>query len=308
MKARILAALAATAAALSLSLVATGAQADTVATVTVHVKNRADNGHGTPATWAHDTWDRTATIETGDAAGVYTVALSGKGSFKTVKGAGEPSGSGATVQRKATGDFSESLTATVHGTPKGKRALGNLNGDTVGGKSKRAAAQAFIAKLFRKGAEVTTSAYTYTYETPCERWVDSNANNDGQADDAGQIVGKKCDPTTAPFVPSTMTAAPVCHVTPGTRERWTLTRTSDNDRKITAIGWIYYPRSKYDAAHGTDNARDGWTYLGDVSIAAGAKARTVTSPYGGGLAVHYWDGHGHMAKLWKTSSAKAVCH
>lgn len=309
---RILSAAAAAVAALSLAVPAAGAQADTLGQVTVHVQHRADNGHGQPATWAHDTFTRTATIRTGTAEGSYQVELAGKGTFTTVKGGGEPSGSGATVKRRVTGDFAESLVATVTGgTPRSKRALGNLDGDTFGGKTTRANAQAFIGKLFKGDVQVHTAAYTYVYETRtadganiCERWVDSSGNNDGQADDAGTFIGRNCD-AGAPLV----TAKAKCRMSKtDKRETWTITA---GPRAVRVWAWVYYPGAT--GAH----VKNGWLHLPNGSGAydlAANQVKEITSPYGGGLAVHarvlrkdgsY--GKAPEAKVWTTSNHKVTC-
>lgn len=127
------------------------------------------------------------------------------------------------------------------------------------------------------------------------------------------FVGKTYDLTCKPaFTPSKLTAKAKCRINGTSKQTWTLSRVpgSEQHRKVTAIAWVYYPNSKYDKAHSygpTDDPNDGWTYLGDVSVPADSPHHTITTPYGGGLAVHYWDGQATKSRLWTTSSAKVVC-
>lgn len=280
------------------------AQADTTdVTLTTTVKNHADNGHGSPSHWADDTFVRTTTIhhESGD---TYTVTLTGTGTFKTVKGAGSPNGSGDKVARTAKGVFTEWLTATVHGSLKGKVALHNLDGTIYNDKRKthKTTGQWLVAP-FKKNAQAATTAYSYTYQSSAcsaEKWTDASTNNDGQGAAAGNVTGKKC----TPFVLSVLTAKAKCRVSKADkREIWTVTNVSGGrDRQFWA--WVWSPNPH------AGQRKDGWFHLpnghGSYTVKAG-KSLDIVSGWGGVLSVKYYDGKGDLKALRASSNHKITC-
>lgn len=280
----------------ALGLLAAGfavpAQAAAAQTVTSTVKNHADNGHGTPAHWADDTWTRTSTITPGDTDGTYTVHLAGKGTFATVKDAGSPNGGGATVGAKVSGDFAEDLTATVTGAKqRGATGLNNINNKVYDDKTTvHFTTTEWIKHLFAKngdGATVNITAYTYKYGTGCETWTDANTNNDGQDETAGNITGKKCPV----FVPSVLKAANKCRASKSDkRNYWVVSNQGPRDRTY----WLHV------SYNGTS------TYGGEHSVASNKSATVVTS-HGGKLTVGYYDGAGHHKYAYAWSDSSKLC-
>lgn len=284
-------------AAAALGLLTTGAvslpaQADTITPVTVHVKNHADNGHGDPSHWANDAWDRTSTI-TASGDGTYTVKLSGTGDFTTIADAGSPSGAtGVQVGNEVTGKFSESLTATVTGTPKTNAQLDRIDGnsyDDAGGAAY--STSAWIKHLFKSASNptVTTESYRYEYVRPCESWVDSSGNNDGRGESAGNITGKTCTPA---FVPSVLKAANKCRVSRSDKRNW------------WNVSNVQGPRARTFWLHVSYSGKT--TYEGRHSVGAGDTAPVRTS-HGGKLTVGYYDGQGHHKYAYAWSNAGKLC-
>lgn len=141
------------------------------------------------------------------------------------------------------------------------------------------------------------------------KFANLRLNGKGADNDVRIRFDGGCPEPEPEFVASQLTADAECRVNGTSRQRWTLARTDQSHptRKVNAIAWVYYPNSRYDKANGSDDPNDGWTYLGNVSVPEGQPSRTIETPYGGGLAVHYWDGQANKHKLWTTSNAGTVC-
>lgn len=194
-------------------------------TVSSHLVNRPDNGHGTPAVWALDTMTRTVKVchppEVAPAAAkvpvdtwIYTAELADEGTFVTQGGPTNSPNAGTT------------LTTGVHGTVSGAATFVKfaalhdwgywtgdvLNGKTFGGTDPSGTGD-WIKNLWSDGFSGTKIAtYKWTYKTCSEQWVDSSeeANGDGTADAAGDITGKPCPSSSAsPSPSSSVSAAPV---------------------------------------------------------------------------------------------------
>ena len=291
MKTRAIIGVTAAASMLATGLAAVPAQAAADQTVTSTVKNHPDNGHGDPAHWADDTWTRTSAIHpNGD--GTFTVHLTGKGTFRTVKGAGSPNGGGDTIRHRVSGDFSEDLTATVSDAKaRGATGLNNINNKIYNDRRKvHFTTTEWIKHLFAKngaGAAVKITAYSYGYDTGCQTWTDANTNNDGQAGGAGNITGKKCPV----FVPSVLTAANQCRASRTDKHNfWVVTNKGPRDRTY----WL----------HVSYNGKT--TYEGQHSVASDSSA-TVRTSHGGKLTVGYYDGAAHHKYAYAWSNAKTLC-
>lgn len=280
---------------LAAGFVAAPAQAADVQSVTTTVKNHADDGHGSPSHWADDTWTRKSTITPGDTDGTYTVHLTGTGSFTTVKDAGAPNGSGTTVGAAVTGDFAEDLTATVTGTPKSAAQLARIDGNTYDdANGVTYTTTEWIKHLFTSASTPTIGNETYRYEytRPCESWVDADDNNDGQAEDAGNITGKDCTPTTPPFVKSVLNVAAKCRYSKtDKREAWNVSNVAGGR---TRTFWL----------HVSYNGKT--TYEGEHTVAAG-DTNPVTTAHGGKLKLGYYDGAAHHIVKYAWSNAKVLC-
>jgi hypothetical protein len=193
-------------------------------TVTSHLVNRPDNGHGTPAVWALDTVDRTVKVchvEPEVAAKVaidtwtYSATLTDTGTFKTQPSAHGSPNAGAQLLAQ---------TGTVHGeatfaTFTAPHDWGYWNDTALQGKTFTGSAPSgtsdWVKHLWTDGFSGTQIAdYSWNYATCTEQWVDSSAegNDDGQADSAGDITGKAC-PSPSPS-PSHSTAAPTVSASP----------------------------------------------------------------------------------------------
>jgi hypothetical protein len=277
---------------------AASAAADQV--VHTQVRNHPDNGHGTPSHWANDTWNRTTTLHD-NGNGTFKVTLQGTGTYKTIKDAGSPNGTGAKVKRVATGQFTETLTATVTGSLKGKTALHNLDGTIYndGKKVKKTTGQ-WLVTPFKSGATAHIDSYSYTYAAKggCETWTDASDNNDGQGAAAGNITGAKC---TAPFVPSVLVAKAKCRYSKtDKRELWTVSNVAGG-RTRDFWSWVWSPNP-----HPGQRA-DGWLYLGKRTVAAGQTVN-LTTGWGGVLSVKYYDGQGNLKALRASSNHNVTCH
>lgn len=167
---------------------------------TVHdTITKTDNGHGTPSEWADLVLHRSTKV-CGDEKAGYTVTLTDVGRLWTRVGAGTPNGTGGQISHRVPGKVRGRYSLTVTG---GTFTRSHRN---VAGSSTE-----YVTSLFTQGATVTGGAYSWTYDTACEYWVDSSANDDGQGDTAGNITGKPCHtpkPTPTPTPSDTETPSP----------------------------------------------------------------------------------------------------
>lgn len=181
-----------------------------------------DNGHGTPSEWAIDTIYRTVTVTrgaqvTGADCGLapaaacwsYTAVLKDAGSFRTIPGAGTPNQACAgcagekvkspAVEGVLSGTYTISFYASS-GTP--NASLVAKTHDDHG----QAASDPFTSSTWPKqffpagtsfgGAFGGPYSWTYTalvmkgfFQFTVQQWVDSSANNDGNAPGDGNITG-----------------------------------------------------------------------------------------------------------------------
>lgn len=195
----------------TLAVVAVGAAALAPAAATAststgvcHVTvTKTDNGHGIPSAWADLVLHR-ATTATKTATG-YSVHLADKGHLWTRKGAGSPNGTGASIKRRVGGSVVGSYDLTVTG--------GTLNCKTG---DPSASSTEYVKSLFGKDAQVSGGAYSWTYTTCREKWVDSSANSDGQGAGAGNITGLRCaKPSPSPTPSGSVTPSPTTSTPPG---------------------------------------------------------------------------------------------
>jgi hypothetical protein len=237
-------------------------------TVTATIKEHADNGHGTPAHWATDSFKRTLKIHE-VAAGSYTLTTSDTGTFTTIQGAGAPAGSGKTISRILTGSFAGSGTGTATGTLiANPAALSGKTFDDVHGTPFPGSGD-WAKIFFTAGATVEPfgTAYSFSYTTADEKWVDASTNNDGQDPAAGDITGK---------LSSLLTISPVSATV------WKVANVR-GDRSRTFTYWSYYKGVKSVGLQAT--------------VAAGASV-TLHTPTSTTLGIHYWDGYGKSVWFW----------
>ncbi|MCW2948409.1 MAG: hypothetical protein JWR24_5126 [Actinoallomurus sp.] len=196
--------LAASAAVLAVPATANARTGSTLCTVVHDHITKTDSGHGTPAEWADLSLARLTSVCPNPAGG-YTVHLVDIGALWTRTGAGTPNGTGGQITRRVRG--------LVHGvydlTATGALKSASPHGDVT------ASSTDYVKSLFTPESVVTGGAYNWTYVRPCEQWVDSSANSDGQGAAAGNITGKVCPgkptqpPTSTPTpAPSTTTGSP----------------------------------------------------------------------------------------------------
>jgi hypothetical protein len=146
---------------------------------------KTDSGHGTPAEWADLSFSRTTTIC--DAEDGYSVRLEDQGRLWTRAGAGSPNGTGAPIENRVGGTMAGFDTVTIDG--------GSFAPPTH--RDTSLSSMDYVKSLF-DGGTATGRAYTWTYRTCLEKWVDSSRNNDGQGATSGNITGKRCQPHQTP--------------------------------------------------------------------------------------------------------------
>lgn len=254
MRYRILAALAATAVAGVIGAAAAPAYAATdpapeTRTVTTHVVDRVDNGHGTPPAWALDTFDRIVEITGGPVyviPGVedesvpamiaetkqekpeltlcdlvkylhlkwtYHAVVKDAGTFVTTGGETSSPNEGVALADDVPGTFSGSFTADFEAAAHWCTFdASDLDGKTTEGNDAPKTSQ-WVSSLFGeefKGSSINED-WTWTYKTCVESWWDAadKASNDGTTDAAGDITGLPC-PTPSP-TPSVTTATVVAN-------------------------------------------------------------------------------------------------
>lgn len=202
-----------------------GAAAPDCRTVTSHLIDRPDNGHGTPSMWALDTLDRKITVCHQEAPAVakvaietwtYTATLTDAGTFVTQAGAHGSPNAGVALAGGTKGAVNGHATYLKFTAP---HDWGYWNGDAMDGKTFHGSAPSgtdgWIANLWTDGFSGThIDSYSWTYKTCVEQWVDSSeeGNGDGTSDSAGDITGKACPSpspsrTTQPTAP--VTSSPV---------------------------------------------------------------------------------------------------
>jgi hypothetical protein len=246
---------------------ANAALADQVVTATV--KYHADNGHGSPAHWADDTFVRTMKIHK-TSAHHYTVTTNDVGTFTTRKNAGSPNND-VTISRKLTGPYTSQSVGHITGDLKASAVL-HLSGKTYYGN--QFSSNAWANQFFKTGAtgNAFNAAYKFTYKTLDEQWVDASWNHDGTDASAGDITGKLSSKLVANFVCKSATQA-----------KWTVKNVQgDRSRPFTYWVWVY-------PGH--------WTVAAHGAVAAGGTATIVTQT-GTTLAAHYYSGYSVLEKTY----------
>ena len=177
----------------------------TSVTATTAISNRPDGGHGSPSTWAYDTFTRKLTVTTapdamcsglpsGDTC--YTATVSDSGTFETILGAGTPNGTGGQINHHVSGTIAgtgsyvfyapgtDTLTGTVPATEDDNFSSSGSGFVSSGN---------WPAQAFATPADVVMNpgenVYSYKYASTCESWTDSSTNNDGQGAADGNITG-----------------------------------------------------------------------------------------------------------------------
>lgn len=178
---------------------------DALVTVTgsTQITNRNDSGHS--GNWATDDMLRSATVTRqhaspsakcggADQCYFYTGEFTDNGTFTTLDGANSPN---------AGKPISGTLSGTVTGVQKFEFYSSDDSPGTVPASSSGngVSSAQWLGQFFTPGSvfgmnEISYS-YDYTGTGTCESWHESNTNNDGQADGAGDITGvNACQGTT----------------------------------------------------------------------------------------------------------------
>lgn len=291
MRKKILAMLAGTVMALGLSSVpAAHADADTVITVTI--KNKPDNGYGSPAHWADLTFTRTVIVH--PVSGKFAVTVKDSGSLVTRKGAGSPNND-AVISRKLPGTYVSTVNyGLVTGTLSGDK-VGDVDGSVYDVKAgvNPPATGTWATLLFDAGATGgAISSYQFLYRTADEywdeRWNDGtddrfDNNNDGQNSTAGDITGK---------LTSRLSLANKCRMSAtDKRNVWTV-KNVQGDRSRTFSYWVRF--------NGVFSAH----FSATVSPGGGVE---IITPYGGRATVSSWDGYGKNQRLYAWSDRRILC-
>ena len=274
------------------ALPAQAVAADTVISVTI--KNKPDNGYGSPSHWADLNFTRTVTVHPQAVAGTYEVTVKDAGTFLTRKDAGSPN-NGVAIYRKLGGIYSSTVHyGIVTGTLDGN-AVGDLDGNVYDVKAgvNPPGTGAWSKLLFNAGVtggDITS--YQFLYKTLDEQWDERwndgtddrfDNNNDGQYASAGDITGK---------FTSKLTAANKCRFSKtDKRNAWSVSNVQ-GDRSRTFSYWIKY--NNVYSAH--------WS----ATVAPGQTVQVIT-PYGGRLTVSYWDGYNVNKRVYVYSKASIVC-
>lgn len=267
--------------------------ADTVISVTI--KNKPDNGYGSPSHWADLTFVRTVTVHP-VTADTYEITVKDAGTLVTRKNAGSPNNN-VPIARKLGGTYS----STVHyGIVTGSLDLnkvGDIDGNVYDVKAGiNPPSTGAWSKLLFKAAPVATggdiTSYQFLYRTLDEQWDERwndgtdtrfTNNNDGQDAAAGDITGK---------LTSKLTAANKCRVSKSDKRNVWIVSNVQGDRSRTFSYWI-----KYNNAYSAH-----WS----ATVAPGKTVQVIT-PYGGRLTVSYWDGYSVNKRLYVYSKASIVC-
>ncbi len=284
------------AATLGLGLVAVlpaqAAEADTVISVTI--KNKPDNGYGTPSHWADLNFTRTVTAHPQATAGTYEVTVTDAGTFTTRKNAGSPNND-VTIARKLPGTY----TSTVHyGIVTGSLDLnkaGDLDGNVYDVKAgvNPPSTPSWGTILFEAGAtggDITS--YQFLYRTLDEQWDERwndgtddrfDDNNAGQYASAGDITGK---------LSSKLTVANKCRASKADKRNvWSVTN-AQGDRARSFAFWVKY-NGHYSATQ-------------HESVNAGQTIQVIT-PGGGRITIMYYDGYGVQKRAYAYSKASILC-
>lgn len=238
MRYRILAALAATAvagvagAAMAAPAYATTDPAPETKTISTHIVDREDGGHGTPSVWALDTFDRTVTITGGPnyvIPGVDEVEVEAKiadtkqeqpnitlcdlvshlklrwtyhavvkdnGTFVTEGGETSSPNAGAALADGVPGTFEGGFTADFEAAAHWcSFDASDVDGQTIQGEDATSTSK-WVSALFGeefKGSSINED-WSWKYKTCTESWWDAADldSNDGTTDAAGDITGLPC--------------------------------------------------------------------------------------------------------------------
>lgn len=169
----------------------------------------------------------------------------------------------------------------------------------IGGTSTREANPLdIIGKANRKGQTILATSRVLSFGVG---YVANPANGTETLVKSVTFAGRTYD-LTCPFVKSTIAITKACRVSKtDKRTRWTVVVGGPRNREVWA--WIWSPNP-----HPGQNAK-GFYHLpnGKGSYQLKVGANVITSGWGGGLAVHAYDGKGNRIKAWATSNAKNLC-
>jgi hypothetical protein len=272
------------------SAVPAHADADTIITVTI--KNKPDNGYGSPSHWADMTFTRTVIIH--PVLTKFEVTVKDSGTLVTRKNAGSPNND-VTISRKLPGTYVSTINhGLVTGTLDGNK-VGDIDGNVYDVKAgvNPPSTGAWSKLLFEAGATGgDISSYQFLYKTADEQWderwndgVDDrfDNNNDGQNATAGDITGK---------LTSKLTLTNWCRVSKTNKANRWIVKNVQGDRSRTFSYWVMY--NNVFSAHFSATVAPGGTIV-------------ITTPYGGRATVSYWDGYAVNKRLYAWSKASITC-
>lgn len=164
---------------------------------TAKITNDPDSGD--KGNWAVDNFTRTTDI-LDNCDGTFTVNIHDSGTFTTLPGGPSPRQGLPLPLAPLTGSFNGATVETVHSTSQPTSvAIPTIDGSP--------STSQWFSRFFA-GDEVTGTegAYSWTYKTACERWVDADSSNSGADVADGDITGKVCAVKTPP--PTTTVTTP----------------------------------------------------------------------------------------------------
>lgn len=194
--------------------VAQAAPGDCRTSVT-YLVDRPDGGHGDDngGVWARDTFTRTVKIcevqpdvvvETPVDRAWYQATAVDTGTFTTITGEHLSPRAGVALLGGMTGTITGGFT-TVKFDAEANFLSYNAKHDkqTYTGKpgGDNPATSQWVNTLFTEDVKANLDSYGWTYKTCTEQWVETSDNDDGQAEDAGDITGKPC-PSVEPVPPA----------------------------------------------------------------------------------------------------------
>jgi len=210
-------------------------------TLVTRITDRPDSGNG--GTWAYDNLDRTLTVtvnpnQAGVPAGFtgYTATVSDTGSFTAIQSNDTPNQStaGLTISHPVKGSVSGGVSYTVTAPDTDSlvaQAAPASEDDHFNSPSGEDTTGLWPEQAFESTAGVTVTMgtdWSWTYQTGCQTWIDSQADGDGNTPADGNITGKVC-PVPVLYDGSAVYVAP-------TRETVDFKQTVASVDKFTIVG------------------------------------------------------------------------
>jgi hypothetical protein len=162
-------------------------------TVTAIVKNHPDGGHGTPATWARDTFKITVKIHQ-TTPGNYSLTTSDTGSFTTVNTCATCSpNAGVAIKHQVTGQFSGTESGTAAGNLKSTAEITALNNKTIDDAvTTTFHSETWFQQFFQGSVTGSPSSghYAFKYKTLDEEYNETTETDTPNNPTAGDITGK----------------------------------------------------------------------------------------------------------------------